>query len=245
MAPHKKQISPRRIRSDLYSFCDPDFSTKEYTEIPCIISVVSSLLDRIVVRNDRQSALRQPISPPKSCIFHATRYPKMSIERYLEKIFKYMRCSPSVFVVAYAYIDRLIKFNSTFQITSLNVHRLLITSVMLAAKFIDDVNYSNSYYAQIGGLTTRDINKLEIDFLFKLDFRLQVTVSVFQSYCAHLEREVALGGGYQIERALRFICGNYEGCTQDDSQKRGYLLDVAIAKPRRPKTRMSLKAVRV
>lgn len=39
-----------------------------------------------------------------------------------------------------------------------------------------------------------------------MGFKLHVSVSVFESYCRHLEREVGVGGGYQIERTLRFMC---------------------------------------
>jgi hypothetical protein len=34
-------------------------------------------------------------------------------------------------------------------------------SVMLAAKFFDDQYYNNAYYAQIGGVSTEEINSLE------------------------------------------------------------------------------------
>eukprot|EP01018_Ginkgo_biloba_P014119 Gb_03254 [translate_table: standard] len=223
MASVMRHVSPRRIRSDLYSFSALDINSAESNNVgssPCILSVLSSLLERVVVRNERKSAsTSQCLLSSKMGIFHGFRVPDISIEQFLERIFKYVHCSPSVFVVAYAYIDRLIQLG--FRITSLNVHRLLITSVMLASKFLDDLNYNNAYYAKVGGITTKDINSLEIEFLFMLDFRLQVTVSVFESYCAHLEREVALGGGYQIERTLRCICGMDEGSTQDDSQKQG------------------------
>lgn len=66
--------------------------------------------------------------------------------------------------------------------------------------------YDNAYYAQIGGITTREMNKLELGFLERLKFRLHVTVSVFESYCSHLEREVAMGGGYRLQRTLKSIC---------------------------------------
>eukprot|EP01018_Ginkgo_biloba_P014562 Gb_11201 [translate_table: standard] len=119
------------------------------------------------------------------------------------------------------HIDHLIQLNLGSRITSLNVHRLLITTVMLASKFLDDLNYNNAYYAKVGSITTKHINSLEMEFLFMLDFRLHETVSVFESCCAHLEREVALAGGYQIEITLRCICGMDEGSTRDDSQKEG------------------------
>jgi hypothetical protein len=47
------------------------------------------------------------------------------------------------------------------------------------------------------------MNKLELEFLFLMGFKLHVNVSVFESYCCHLEREVSIGGGYHIEKTLR------------------------------------------
>lgn len=47
------------------------------------------------------------------------------------------------------------------------------------------------------------MNNLELEFLFLMGFKMHVNLSVFESYCSHLEREVSIGGGYQIERTLR------------------------------------------
>ena len=55
--------------------------------------------------------------------------------RLLERIFRYASCSGECFVLALVYIDRLIK-RRDFVLTSLNVHRIIITAVMLAAKFL-------------------------------------------------------------------------------------------------------------
>ncbi len=56
-------------------------------------------------------------------------------------------CSGECFVLALVYIDRIIQSNPSFMVNSLNIHRLLITSVMLAAKFFDDQYFNNAYYA--------------------------------------------------------------------------------------------------
>ena len=55
-------------------------------------------------------------------------------------------CSPACFVVAYAYLDRLALGEDdedgegmAVAVDSYSVHRLLITSVMVAAKFMDDM----------------------------------------------------------------------------------------------------------
>lgn len=75
--------------------------------------------------------------------------------------------------------------------------------LIMSCKFNLCRNYRNSYFARVGGLTTNEMNNLELEFLFLMGFKLHVNVSVFESYCCHLEREVSVGGGYQIERALR------------------------------------------
>ncbi|GLJ31979.1 hypothetical protein SUGI_0643690 [Cryptomeria japonica] len=204
-------ISPTRIRSDLYSFDSAEQSWPPST--PCVLSVLSSLLERVVGRNDIFTVSNSfTFSPPKYEVFNGVEVPDMSIQHYLERIFRYIHCSPSVFVVAYAYIDRLIQFHPQFKISSQNVHRLIIVTVMVASKFVEEINYKNSYYAKVGGFSKEEINRLEMDFLFLLGFKLQVTVNVFESYCCHLEREVAMGGGFQIERSLRLSCAKDETC---------------------------------
>ncbi|KAH9537979.1 hypothetical protein CY35_16G080800 [Sphagnum magellanicum] len=196
-------------------------STGNMCKRPRVISVLSSLLDRVVARNETQIlAHNHSICPQKMTVFHGFKAPNISIEKYLERIFKYANCSPSCFVVAYAYIDRFIRQQPGIPITSLNVHRLLITSVMVAAKFLDDAYYNNAYYAKVGGVTTAEMNRLEIEFLFRLDFRLQLTVRVFESYCSHLEREVSLEGGapsYQVEeRSLQWAACGLDGANPQD-----------------------------
>ncbi|KAH7314619.1 hypothetical protein KP509_21G011000 [Ceratopteris richardii] len=171
------------------------------SESPRILQVLSSLLERTVAQNDAYAARigKQyclPSSLDSLTLFHGLKAPSISVQKYVERIFKYANCSPSCFVVAYVYLDRFIRQQPELPITSLNVHRLLITSVMVAAKFLDDVYYNNAYYAKVGGVNTPEMNRLELEFLFRLGFRLQVTVQVFDSYCIFLEREVAGYGGF-------------------------------------------------
>ena len=52
--------------------------------------------------------------------------------------------------------------------------------------------YNNAYYAKVGGITTIEMNFLEVDFLFGLGFHLNVTPGTFQAYCAHLQREMLM-----------------------------------------------------
>jgi len=102
--------------------------------IPRVLSLLSSLLERSVQKNEN---LLEATQIKDVTIFHGLRAPTLSIRQYIDRIFKYSGCSPSCFVVAHIYVDRFIQ-STEVHLTSLNVHRLLITSLMLAAKFIDD-----------------------------------------------------------------------------------------------------------
>ena len=73
------------------------------------------------------------------------------------RIHKYASCSNECFILALIYIDRLIQRNN-FLLTELNVHRVVITAVLLAAKFFDDAYYNNAYYAKVGGVLVSEMN---------------------------------------------------------------------------------------
>lgn len=124
--------------------------------------------------------------------FHALRPPSISIYDYCIRIYKYASCSPECFVLALVYIDRLIQRNSLL-LTSLNVHRIIITAVMLAAKFFDDQYFNNAYYAKVGGVPTGEVNSLELEFLFSINFSLHVPTEVFEKYYSELANHMGVG----------------------------------------------------
>jgi Cyclin len=105
--------------------------------------------------------------------------------RHSRRIHKYAACSNESFIFALIYIDRLIQ-RSNFLLTELNVHRVVITAVLLAAKFFDDAYYNNAYYAKVGGVMVSEMNGLEVDFLFRINFSLHVTPEVYDKYRAEL-----------------------------------------------------------
>ncbi|KAM3309943.1 hypothetical protein ACQJBY_030942 [Aegilops geniculata] len=159
---------------------------------PKVVAVLAGLLERAAKRGDAavecgsgSAAFRGPTE----------KKPEIGVRRYAERIYRYAGCSPACFVVAYAYLDRLAApsleaEDAAVAVDSYSVHRLLITSVMVAAKFMDDIHYNNAYFARVGGVELREMNGLELEFLFALRFRLNVTPDDFASYCAALEGEM-------------------------------------------------------
>ncbi|KAF5190152.1 Cyclin [Thalictrum thalictroides] len=171
---------------------------------PRVLSLLSFVLERLVARNDDLigSPRQQQVRSLK--VFDGVRAPNISIRKYLERIYKYTNCSPSCFVVGYVYIDRLVHKYPNSLVVSLNVHRLLVTSVMVAAKVLDDEHYNNAFYARVGGVSNKELNRLELELLFLLDFSVVVSSRVFESYCLHLEKELILWGnvGEKIDRLV-------------------------------------------
>ncbi|GLT76397.1 hypothetical protein SLA2020_480600 [Shorea laevis] len=185
---------------------------------PRVLTIISSVIERLVARNDglvealseqldglslsRNSSSGRLGSSLNA--FHGVRAPSITLPKYLERIYKYTNCSPSCFVVGYVYIDRLAHRHPDSLVISLNVHRLLVTSVLVASKMLDDVHYNNAFYARVGGVSNAELNRLELELLFLLDFGVTVSSRVFESYCLHLEKEMLLNDttGRKIERAI-------------------------------------------
>lgn len=61
----------------------------------------------------------------------------------------------------------------------------------------------------MGGVSNAELNRLELELLFLLDFGVSVSSRVFESYCLHLEKEMLFNGiGQKIERAINFSAGD-------------------------------------
>ncbi|KAH0907760.1 hypothetical protein HID58_039587 [Brassica napus] len=162
--------------------------------MPNVITALSSLLQRVSETNDD---LSRPLwEHQRISAFSALTKPSISIRSYMKRIFKYANCSDSCYIVAYIYLDRFIQKQPFVPIDSFNVHRLIITSVLVSAKFMDDMCYNNAYYAKIGGITTEEMNLLELDFLFGIGFQLNVTLSTYNNYCSSLQREMVMRNMY-------------------------------------------------
>jgi len=143
-----------------------------------IVHAIGSILERM-------TSLPAVASATGSC-FQCVTPPKVNITKYLTRIHKYFRCSDECFVLALAYVDRVVKSRSELQVTTLTCHRLLLASCVVAAKFHDDEYVSNEYYAKVGGIELAELNALEAEFLTLLDWRLFVCPREYNLYLAML-----------------------------------------------------------
>ncbi|KQK06380.1 cyclin-P3-1 [Brachypodium distachyon] len=189
------------------------------TKFPKVLSLLAAYLGRAVQKTEELLDSNKRKESPT--IFHGQRVPDLSIQLYAERIFKYADCSPSCFVLALVYIERYLQQPHVYM-TSFSVHRLLITSVVVAAKFTDDAFFNNAFYARVGGISTIEMNRLELDLLFNLDFRLKVNLETFGSYCLQLEKQAATFAPEQLPVQIYRVNGSkdlsYNGSADDFCQ---------------------------
>lgn len=57
---------------------------------------------------------------------------------------------------------------------------------MSAAKFYDDSFYNNEIYARIGGVLPEELNDLELEFMFLINFTLTISQNEFYRYYCEL-----------------------------------------------------------
>ena len=114
-------------------------------------------------------------------IFSHKNIPKIPLEDYLKRIQKYSELEDSTLIIALIYIDRLLE-NHNFKLSKNNVHRILAASVLTAVKYNEDEILDNCYFAKIFGITTKELNNIENEFLDLIEFQLYVSEELFQLY---------------------------------------------------------------
>lgn len=155
-------------------------------DVPLIITLVGGAVERIVRRNERAGSVQPVDVPGHMHLFFCNKTPSIGVEMYLERVYKYAPCSPVCFLYSYIFLDRLVKKCPDLRLSNQNAHRLLISGVVLAAKFLDDRQYSNVHYAKVGGISTRELNMLEFEMLCQLDFSVFVQPQLLNQYLVYL-----------------------------------------------------------
>jgi len=80
------------------------------------------------------------------------------------------------------YIDRLCSLYPEFTINTLTVHRFLITAATVAAKGLSDSFWNNSTYARVGGVRVAELKLLELEFLYRVDWRIVPDPEILIAY---------------------------------------------------------------
>jgi len=114
----------------------------------------------------------------------------IAVSALVDRIRRYSEASPCCFGIAVIYLERLKKRVPDLRINSNNFQRMILISTMLAAKHFDDVYFSNKVWAKIGGITTQELNKLELQMLDLLGWRLYLHRDEYEWYMEELRAQI-------------------------------------------------------
>ena len=114
-------------------------------------------------------------------VYDSKHAPKISILDYLNRWLEFTQCSENVLCIASVYMDRLMS-EKNYSLSSQNIHRVLLTALVLASKWQDDNVFSTSDYALVGGVSIVELKRLERSFLIDIDWDLHVTANQYANY---------------------------------------------------------------
>lgn len=123
--------------------------------------------------------------------------PTISITDYLNRLSIHASLQPSILLSMVYYIDILSTHYPPFVVSSLTVHRFLITAATVASKGLCDTFLTNTFYAKVGGLSLMELNMLELEFLVRVGWRIVPKAEVLEDYYRSLV--MRMGGRYRVE----------------------------------------------
>jgi len=154
-----------------------------------ILPVIAYVLDKIVSTNDKRQS--RPECKNERSKFEASHPVAISIQDYLARFQRYAHVSDETFILAVIYMDRICRRtpHQDVLLNSLSVHRLLLTSILVAVKFwVDgDCTKANKFYAQVGGIPCDELSLLEMEFLSLISFDINVRSDVYNTYKDQIE----------------------------------------------------------
>ena len=141
------------------------------------IEIISDLLNNICEENkDKSEIINKNIKP-----FMTQNIPSMSIKDYLLRLSQFTKMSESTIIIILIYIDRISNLNN-FRLTYRNIYKLILSAMVVAIKYNEDIFYSSSIYAKLGGLSISELNYLEFEFLILIKFSLFIEKDLFDKY---------------------------------------------------------------
>ena len=144
-------------------------SNLKYINKEDIINYISLSFESIIHNNKTMGKKQIKINDP----FYSKNIPVLSLNKYLIRIMKYTECENNTLIVAYLYIIKLIQKNN-FVLGINNIYRLLLGSITLAKKVLEDIRLDNAYYCNIGGISAKELNIIEYNLFIKLNFDINL-----------------------------------------------------------------------
>ena len=150
-----------------------------------LINVISSILEMMIEENKKLNNYRLILHSQAELIFTGKSLPDFSLFDYIKRIATYTEIEESTLIISLIYIDKFCELTNLI-LTPYNIHRLICSSILCAIKFNEDKNFKIKYYAEIFGICSKELRKLELKFTEMSGFKFYVNQKLFIRYKNYL-----------------------------------------------------------
>ncbi|KAI0433288.1 cyclin-domain-containing protein [Xylaria sp. FL1042] len=171
----RPNASPPKVLPSRYELCD----------VEDMVVLIANMIGELIETNDSlamKSGNLTRFHSRNAHLLNCRTAPGISVLDYLQRLAKHATLTPPLLLSMVYYIDRLCALYTDFTINTLTVHRFLITAATVAGKGLSDSFWNNSFYARVGGVKVAELKLLELEFLYRVDWRIVPVPEVLEAY---------------------------------------------------------------
>ncbi|KAM7154792.1 cyclin-Y-like protein 1 [Molossus nigricans] len=185
------QVSPDLLR-EKHSSCSTIFLDESTLSEPSVIITVHSLAIAIYYHiKNRDSNRTKNIfeeylysSDPEEIDlekYHHIPHPE-SIYSFIRPLFNAFRLTGQFAITTLVYVERLVIY-AKIDIGPTNWKRVVLGAILLASKYLNELIVRNVFFCRVmKNITLKDLNELERQYIYLLQFNLYVSASVYAKY---------------------------------------------------------------
>ena len=119
--------------------------------------------------------------------FKSIQVPDINISEYMKYVTHHLqKLSSNAILMSLFWLQRFMHKVSSIKINHWTIHRLQLTLLCCAHKFVDDDIHNNADFALVGGISLKELNYQEVELLCLLNFDLYASLNDFICFYADI-----------------------------------------------------------
>jgi deoxyhypusine synthase len=139
-----------------------------------LTTVIPTIISRIVSKNIEDGI-------DKSTKFDCSSRINVNFQDYLKRLIQYSEAESNTLIYCLALMDMICETKKVY-LTTKNIHKLFLVALVIAIKALEDEIFAESHYAYIGGISSKELAKLEHEFLSIMDYKINISKDKFTLY---------------------------------------------------------------
>lgn len=120
--------------------------------------------------------------------FELTCSNNITLRNFIKRVYKFSDTSDVILIASIILMDR-INMCSNISINRKTIHGIFAMSFMSAAKMYEDIPLTNLEFGNIFGIKLHNLNKMEISYLFNINFNLNIDPYEIEEYKKQLVKK--------------------------------------------------------